>query len=121
MDELRRGMAERFEEVAAMLRSGDAGRVAVELDDDGNQRIVVDDVERKCQYIAAIRLLEDAPAKPQESATIARLPRGQRQEMVEELYQQGLSQRQIADRLMVSQQTVSLDLQKMKDKDSKQE
>ena len=117
VQDFREKMAERFEAVASMLRSTDASKVTIELELDGGQSVAVNDPAHKCQYVAVIRPLVDMP--PRQEALVAKLPREQRKETVEELYRQGLSQRQIAERLMVSQQTVSLDLQKIKDKENK--
>ena len=119
IDDMRNRIADRLASVVSMLRDGTVGKVGIELDNEGNQKYVIDDLEGKHRYTTEIRSVPGVVEKTETFST--RLPREERLKAVEKLHQQNLSQSEIAAKLMVSQQTVSLDLQKLKGKDSKQE
>ena len=117
--DMRNKIADRLALVVSMLREGPVGKVGIELDKEGNQKYVIDDLDGKHRYTAEIRSVPGVVEKTETFST--RLPREERLKAVEQLHQQKLSQSEIAAKLMVSQQTVSLDLQKIKGKDNKQE
>lgn len=108
-------IADQLANVVTMLRKKTISKVSIELDTDGNQKFVIDDSERKYRYTTEVRSLPGVIEKKETLST--RLPREKRLKAVEKLSHENLSQREIAEKLMVSQQTISLDLQKLRGKD----